>query len=101
MKCLLDYSSSTCSSQGSQAIHSSPIDVELEAFFGSPCVKVKPVQFWSQWNESPLKTLALELFSIPSSSAPVERLFSKAGIILNQRTTTLSSSSIEELLAFK
>ena len=52
-------------------------------------------------NESPLKKLALELFSIPSSSAPVERLFSKAGIILNQRRTRLSSSSIEELLAFK
>ena len=100
-KRLLDYSSSTCSFQGSQAIHLSPIDVELEAFFGSPCVKVKPVQFWSQRNESPLKKLALELFSIPSSSAPVERLFSKAGIILNQRRTRLSSSSIEELLAFK
>ena len=42
-----------------------------------------------------------ELFSVPSSSAPVEHLFSKAGILLSQRRTRIRSDHLEQLLFFK
>lgn len=96
---LMDYCSTASQSHSQEALSS--LDVQLQEYFDTPTVNVKPTVFWLGRNDSPLKTLALELLSVPSSSAPVERLFSKAGIILNQRRTRLSSKNLEELLSFK
>ena len=95
---LLDYCSLSSQVQN-EAL--SPASRLLQEYYDTPTVAVKPIIFWSQREKSALRTLALELFSVPSSSAWVERLFSKAGIILNQRRTRLNSSMLEQLLSFK
>ena len=74
---------------------------ELQTYFDQPRVDTDPVLLWADRNITSLSTLALELFSIPSSSAPVEHLFSKAGFVLNQRRTRLNSTQLEQLLFFK
>ena len=92
---LLDFSSvslDACST------YSSGLDTELQSYYDQPCVKADPIQFWSERNTTSLSTLALQPFSIPSSSAPAEHLFSKAGFILNQRRTRLNSLQLEQLL---
>ena len=76
-------------------------EIELQAYFDQSPLAVDPILYWAERAKTPLSTLALQLLSIPSSSAPAERLFSKAGIILNQRQTQLSSSKLEQLLFFK
>ena len=60
-------------------------DTELQTLFDQPRLDVNPIVFWSERKETKLSNVALQLFSVPCSSAPVERLFSKAGVILNQR----------------
>ena len=82
-------------------ISSSGVDTELQTYLDQPRVQADPILFWAERNTTSLSTLALQLFSIPCSSAPVERLFSKAGFVLNQRRTRLSSSRLEQLLFFK
>ena len=43
----------------------------------------------------------LELFSVPCSSAPVERLFSKAGVVLSQRRSRIGGERLEKLIFLK
>ena len=50
------------------------VDVELQTYLKSPRVDIDPVSFRSQRSETSPSTLALQIFSVPSSSAPVERL---------------------------
>ena len=95
---LLDYCSLSSQVQN-EAL--SPASRLLQEYYDTPTVAVKSIIFWSQREKSALRTLALELFSVPSSSASVERLFSRAGIILNQRRTRLNSFMLEQLLSFK
>ena len=42
--------------------------------------------------------MALEILTVPASSAPVERIFSKAGRILSQSRIRFSSPLLEKLL---
>ena len=72
------------------------IDIELQTYFDSPVLKTEPITIWSSRNVTELSTLALQLLSVPCSSASVERLFSKAGLVLNQRRTRLQSSNLEQ-----
>ena len=74
---------------------------ELQHYLDQPVVNVKAVEYWAERKITPLSTLALQLLSVPSSSAPVERLFSKAGFLLSQRRTRLSSMKLEQLLFLK
>ena len=90
---LLDYSF-TCLSEHSR----SSANVELNTYLENPVIQADPVLFWSLRPETTLSTLAFQLMSIPCSSAPVERLFSKAGILLQQRRTRLKSTNLEQLL---
>ena len=95
-KCLLDFSS--------VVVHGSSTnenDVELQAYFDHPTLAMKPLPFWCERKVTSLSTLALQLHSVPSSSAPVERLFSKAGIVLSQRRTRLKNEQLEQLLFYK
>ena len=77
------------------------VDMELQTFFDQPRLDVEPVKYWAQRKTTPLSKLALQLLSIPRSSAPVERLFSKAGIVLSQRRSRIGSSKLEKLIFLK
>ena len=68
------------------------VDAEMEAYFTHPTLDIEPLKFWMERKDSPLYNLALQLHSVPCSSASVERLFSKAGIVLSQQRTRLQSS---------
>ena len=74
------------------------VEVELQPYLDNPTMDMKPIAFWSDRKETDLSKLALQLLSVPSSSAPVERLFSKAGILLSQRRTRINSVRLEQLL---
>ena len=77
------------------------VDMELQTFFDQPRLDVEPVKYWAQRKTTPLSKLALQLLPIPCSSAPVERLFSKAGIVLSQRRSRIGSSKLEKLIFLK
>ena len=85
---LLDFSSV---SLDACFTYSSGLDIKLQSYFDQPQVKADPIQFWSERNTTSLSTLGLQLFSIPSSSAPVKCLFSKGVFVLNQRRMRLNS----------
>lgn len=62
--------------------------------------KKDPLEFWKlQKNTLPLLSkLASKYLSIPATSVPCERLFSKAAIITNERRNRLSPKKLDELL---
>ena len=91
---LLDFSSATTSAPKS-------IDgtsVEIQNYLDQPLRDINPITFWAERENTPLSQLALQLLSVPSSSAPVERLFSKAGCILSQRRTRIRSEKLEHFI---
>ena len=98
---LLDYIFNSQSQSENSRSPGNQANVELNTYLDSPTVIIDPVSFWSESPETSLSTLAFQLLSVPSSSAPVERLFSKPGIFLSQRRTRLSSIRLEQLLFFK
>jgi len=61
---------------------------------------VDPLLFWTNnFNrESELVKLALKYLIIPATSVPSERLFSKAGDILNKKRSSLSPKRVKQLL---
>ncbi|XP_056138332.1 uncharacterized protein LOC130114478 [Lampris incognitus] len=63
-----------------------------------PCLR-----FWQQ-NKSKFPTLyqiATQVFSIPTSSAPIERVFSHGGILMRPHRARLSSSMLSDLMFLK
>ena len=92
-----------CSTSDDQAsaVTLSDANAELQSYFDQPRLDVDPIEFWAQRKKTPLSMLALQLLSIPCSSAPVERLLSKAGIVLNQRRTRTASKKLEKLIFLK
>lgn len=95
-KSLLDFSSAS-----QRPNVTNVLDAEIETYFSHLTLDIHPLKFWTEKRDSLLHTLALQLLSVPCSSASVERLFSKAGIVLSQRRSRLQSSLIEQLLFFK
>ena len=91
----LNSQSENSRSPGNQA------NVELNTYLDSPTVNTDPISFWSERTETSLSTLAFQLLSVLSSYAPVEHLFSKAGILLSHWQTRLNSIHLEQLLFFK
>lgn len=59
-----------------------------------------PLPFWQchQENLSNLAKLARRLYSIPATSAGVERQFSAAGIVINERRCSLNPETVEEVM---
>ena len=102
--------SSTTHTSGTQQSQPAPkktrlLDVdcetELQTYFDQQRLDVDPLHFWCQRKQSALSVVALQLLSVPCSSAPVERLFSKAGIILSQRRSRIASTKLEKLVFIK
>ncbi len=64
---------------------------------------IDPLQFWME-NESTyplLASLAFDVLSIPASSAPVERVFSTAGLVSSGRRNRLSDRNLEREIMLK
>ena len=62
-----------------------------------------PLTFWkSQSQQFPLLSkLAQQIHSIPATSTSVERQFSAAGLIINERRTNLSPHQLDNILLIR
>jgi len=75
---------------------------ELELYEGL-CVysdEVNPLDWWKTHEQifPSLSLLARRYFSIPATSVPSERLFSKAGELVNKKRARLSTSTVQEII---
>lgn len=62
-----------------------------------------PLLFWKEQQHvlPHLSQLAKKIFSIPASSAGVERAFSSAGVIVNQRRTNINPSTVNDIILLR
>ena len=99
---LLDFCS-ICESDESRVVKTLDFDTELQTYFDQPRfdMDTNPIKFWTERKKTQLSALALQLLSVPCSSAPVERLFSTAGVILSQRRSRIGSAKLEKLVFIK
>ena len=72
---------------------------ELRYYLNQPLIKIDdcPINFWNQSN-SLLSKLAKKYLSIIATSVPSERLFSKAGRIMNEARNRLTGEHLQQLL---
>lgn len=73
---------------------------ELEAYINDP-VRSRFSEFWLNCRFKILKKFVLRIFSVQASSAPVERVFSHAGLILSSRRTRINEQLFRDLLFLK
>ncbi|CAF4870761.1 unnamed protein product [Rotaria sp. Silwood2] len=71
--------------------------VELNAYLNDP-VRTKFSDYWFHSQLNILKKLVIRLFSVQALSAPIERAFSHAGLILSQRRTNMSEHLFRDLV---
>ncbi|CAF1240055.1 unnamed protein product, partial [Rotaria magnacalcarata] len=62
---------------------------EIDNYLNDP-IRTKFSDYWSTSRLTSLKKLVKRIFSVQASSAPVERVFSHAGLILSSRRTNMS-----------
>ncbi|XP_018398072.1 PREDICTED: zinc finger BED domain-containing protein 1-like [Cyphomyrmex costatus] len=62
--------------------------------------KLNPIEFWENRKkiDSGLYEISLKYLSIPATSVPSERVFSKAGLVCNQRKNRLEPKKIDQIL---
>ncbi|CAF1148186.1 unnamed protein product [Rotaria sordida] len=62
-----------------------------------------PLLFWKEQEHvlPNMSRLAKQIFSIPASSAAVERAFSSAGIIISQRRTNINPSTVNDIILIR
>ena len=81
------------------------MDRELEIYLGElKKEKIKnSFNFWAKQLDILLQmyNLAIHVLSIPATSAPVERIFSKAKYILSRQRHNLKDKNLESELLFK
>ncbi|CAM4895123.1 unnamed protein product [Rotaria socialis] len=73
---------------------------ELEAYINDP-VRSRFSEYWLNSRFSILKTLVIRIFSVQASSAPVERVFSYAGLILSPRRANMNEKLFKDLIFLK
>ena len=91
-------SGSSLSRSQSQSSGAKEVDEYLQA--GSVSMQINPLKFWKE-NEKkyPLMArLAREVLGVPSSSSPVERLFSVAGKVFSPERCRLTDTRFEQLM---
>ncbi|CAF5167049.1 unnamed protein product, partial [Rotaria magnacalcarata] len=59
---------------------------EIDSYLNDP-IRTRFSDYWSTSRLTSLKKLVKRIFSVQASSAPVERVFSHAGLILSSRRT--------------
>ncbi|CAF2863964.1 unnamed protein product [Rotaria sp. Silwood2] len=74
----------------------SPID-EINAYINDP-VRLKFSSYWNKSNLYHLKNIVKKVFSVQATSAPVERIFSQAGLIMSPRRTSMNEEVFRNLL---
>ena len=85
--------------ESNQIIASNPA-IELEAYLNDP-VRSRFSEYWFHSRKSLLKKFVVRIFSVQASSAPVERVFSHAGLILSPRRTNMSEQLFKDLVFLK
>lgn len=73
---------------------------DLKYYLNHSTIKMEdsPIKFWNNYPESPISDLAKRYLSIIATSVPSERLFSKAGQILNESRSRLTGKHLQHLL---
>ena len=83
----------------------SNVDQEVADYLASPVVPddSDPLLYWKMHSKSfpCLSTLAMKYLAVPSSSAPVERIFSVGGKIFRPDRCRLSDATFEHLMFIK
>ena len=84
---------------------SQPDHEELERYLSEPIARENedPLDFWTtNQNKYPhLAPVAFDMLVIPASSAPVERVFSTAGVITSRRRNRLQDKHLEREVLIK
>jgi hypothetical protein len=74
--------------------------VELDAYLNDP-VRSKFSDYWFHSQLKILKNLIVRVFSVQASSAPIERVFSHAGLILSSRRTNMDETLFRNLVLLR
>jgi hypothetical protein len=74
----------------------SPVD-EMNAYINDSIQSRFPL-YWKHSQLSTLKSIVKRIFSIQASSAPVERVFSQAGLIMSPRRTSMLEDVFRSLV---
>ena len=74
--------------------------VELDSYLSDP-IKSKFSEYWQYSKMNFLKKLVLRIFSVQASSAPIERIFSSAGIIFSSRRRNMGEELFKDLVFLK
>ena len=59
-----------------------------------------PLQYW-RGKSGPLSKIAFQILSVPASSAPVERIYSHAGLIVTAKRTRMADELLSGLVKAK
>jgi hypothetical protein len=75
------------------------LNLELDKFR----LTSNPLKFWNDQQEKfpRLSRLARRIFSIPATSASVERQFSEAGLVIQERRTNLNPEQLDNILLIR
>jgi hypothetical protein len=62
-----------------------------------------PLLFWTEQEKllPNMSKLSRKIFSIPASSAEIERAFSSAGVVISQRRTNISPSTVNDIILIR
>uniref|UniRef100_A0A3B5QUR0 Uncharacterized LOC111606838 n=1 Tax=Xiphophorus maculatus TaxID=8083 RepID=A0A3B5QUR0_XIPMA len=89
----------------SSSVQNSSIATQLNRYFNDirDCDSDNALAFWGE-NQSKypqLHNLALKVLSVPASSAPVERVFSRGGIVMRPHRARLGAKMLQSLIFLK
>ena len=70
---------------------------QLEFYLNDP-VKFKFSDYWFSSGLTTSKKTVAHIFSVQASSAPVERIFSKASLVLSSRRTKMNEQLFRNLI---
>ncbi|CAF3753693.1 unnamed protein product [Rotaria socialis] len=73
---------------------------EIDSYLNDP-IRTRFSDYWPTSRLTSLKKLVKRIFSVQASSAPVERVFSHAGLILSSRRTNMSEQLFKDLVFLK
>ena len=82
---------------------SDELDRYLVMEMNKPSLSNDPLEFWKAQSENMpfLSRYAKQIHSIPATAASVERQFSAAGLVLNDRRTNLNPNHLDNILLIR